>query len=355
MIKAEILLIIFLSFITLVFVFFLYSIMYGKGEVDLTEVYKADEKLSSYKIYFLGWVVSNEKSIGVFLKNSKKFTWVSPTWYYVDSDGNIIERYFDQKFVENAHENNVKVIPLVANKGFDPNIVSGIIRNKNVGDKVIDGLLRIVLEKGYDGINIDFEGVPSSDREFFTDFMRRLYYVFHKNGLIVSIDVPAKTREVYEGWSGAFDYKEISKYTDLFIIMIYDYHWSGGNPGPISPLDWFSDVLDYALKVVPREKIVAGVPFYGYDWPINGRGRGLTYGQAIDIAKKNGAKVHFDYEKGEAHFSYNIVPERHEVWFNIAKSTELRIKIALEKGVDKIAAWRIGQEDPLTWKVIERP
>jgi len=354
MLKTGFLILVILFFITLAFILFLYMIIYAKGEADLTEINNANRNLSGYSIYFWGWVIPTEKSIEDFVNNSKKFTWVSPTWYYVDGKGNIIERAFDKKLIEVARENNVKILPLIANKGFDPNIVNSIVRNKEIGDRVIDALLKIVVEKNFDGINIDFEGIPSSDREYFTDFMKRLYLKFHEYGKLVSIDVPAKTHEVYEGWSGAFDYKALSNYTDLFIIMIYDYHWSGGTPGPISPLDWFISVLDYAVSNVPRKKIVAGIPFYGYDWPMNARGRGVTYEQAITIAKKYGAKVHFDFDKGEAHFTYNIVLERHEVWFNIAKSTELRIKTALEKGIDKTAAWRIGQEDPKTWKVIER-
>ena len=44
----------------------------------------------------------------------------------------------------------------------------------------------------------------------------------------------------------------------------------------------------------------------------------------------------------------------HTVWFNIAKSKELRIGIALSKGIDKIAAWRIGHEDPKIWNIISK-
>jgi len=346
-------------FIIVIFVIFFAFIAYKsseRGEVDLTEIEKANSDLKTFKVYFLGWVVEySSKSVEVYYQQHDKFTWVSPTWYVIDSNGNVIEKVYDKDFVEKSKKWGVKVLPLVANEGFQAEVCRRIFENEDIRKKVIEKLLQIVLERGYDGINIDFEGIYPEDRDKFTQFMKELYTVFKKHGKIVSIDVAAKTSDVKTGWAGPYDYKELGKYTDLFIIMIYDYHWPGGQPGPISSLDWFEKVLDYALQTVPKEKIVAGIPFYGYDWPASGRAKGLTYVMAIELAKKYGVKVIFDNKEGEATFTYTIGWDKHTVWFNIAKSTELRIQIALKKGVNKIAAWRVGQEDPLTWKVIERP
>ncbi|MCD6369410.1 MAG: hypothetical protein J7L38_06410 [Thermoproteales archaeon] len=328
----------------------------SKGEVDLSDIEKANKNLSVFKIFFLGWVVEyDQESTLNYYKYHEKFTWVSPTWYVVDSNGNILEKYFDEYFVNKSKEWGVKVVPLVANEGFNREIVHKILSDPKLREKVAQQLLDLVLERGYDGINIDFENIPPEDRDNLTVFMKILYEMFHKRGKLVSIDVASKTKEVYTGWAGAYDYKELGKYSDLVILMIYDYHWSTGSPGPISPLNWFRSVLEYATQTIPKEKIVAGLPFYGYDWPVGQRAKGLKYSQAIELAKQYGAKVVFDEENGEATFKYLVMGLRHEVWFNIAKSTELRIRIALEYGINKIAAWRIGQEDPLTWNIIERP
>lgn len=336
-------------------IFYLWLALWPKGEADLSEIEEADEDLRHFKVKFLGWVVGySEDSVPDYYEHHEKFTWVSPTWYEVDGNGEVREENYREDLVEKSREWGVKVIPLIANSGFSSAVAHSILSDEKVRDRVIKSIVRIVLEKGYDGINIDFEGIDPSDRGNLTEFMRILHSEMSKHGKIVSIDVPAKTHETYEGWSGAYDYRELSRYVDLFVIMIYDYHWSGGRPGPISPLDWFERVIGYALENVPREKIVAGIPFYGYDWPASGKGRGVTYADAIDLATRFGAAVKFDWDSGEAYFSYTAGFERHDVWFNIAKSTELRIERALEMGVDKIAAWRIGQEDPKTWNVISK-
>ena len=251
--------------------------------------------------------------------------------------------------------NGVKVIPLIANKGFNRDIVHRILSNSANRERAVEQILDLVVSRSYDGINIDFENIPPEDRTNLTLFMKLLYEKLHPLGKIVTIDVPAKTQPTYSGWSGAYDYSALAKYCDLVIIMIYDYHWSGGKPGPISPLDWFSKVLDYAISVMPIEKIVTGIPFYGYDWPEGKRGRGVSYESAISTAKEANSMVHFDEVTGEAYFTYVLKGETHYVWFQIAKSTELRIKEALSKGISRIAAWRIGLEDPLTWDVINKP
>mgnify|MGYP003877823477 CR=1 FL=1 len=312
-------------------------------------------ELKPFKVYFLGWVVEySSDSKATYYGMHEKFTWVSPVWYTIDSEGRVVELAYDEALVERSREWGVKVLPLVSNEGFRGDICHKIF-SPGVRERVVDELLHIVLERGYDGINIDFEGVYPEDRDGLVAFMRELYRAFKRHGKIVSIDVPAKTRDVRSGWAGAYDYGRLANYTDLFIVMIYDYHWAGSKPGPISPLSWFERVLDYTLSVVPREKVVAGIPFYGYDWPPEGRATPLTYRDAINLAKQYNAEVRFDPEAGEATFTYVTGDGRHVVWFNVAESTKLRIETAVERGVYKIAAWRVGQEDPRTWDLITRP
>ena len=327
-----------------------------REKADFTEIIKANSRLEKLKVYFMGWVVEyDSKSKDNFYRYHDKFTWVSPTWYVFGENLKLIEKVYDEEFVSNCRKWCVKILPLIANKDFSRGIVHKILSDPEVREKAVNQIVEMVLSRGYDGVNIDFENIPPEDRENLTLFMKLLHEKLHPLGKLVTIDVPAKTQPTYSGWSGAYDYKALANYSDLVIIMIYDYHWAGGSPGPISPLDWFNDVLDYALQTIPREKIVAGIPFYGYDWPEGGRGRGVTYAMAIRIANESKAYVHFDSEKGEAYFTYYKDNIKHYVWFQIAKSTELRVKAALSKGIDKVAAWRIGQEDPLTWNVIDKP
>lgn len=309
-----------------------------------------------YEVELLGWVVYwDAKSEKRFVENADKFTWVSPTWYDIDGNGDISERGFSEKLIQVAREHGVKVVPLIANKGFSSEVGHSILTDPEIREKVLEGIVKIVAEKNYDGINIDFEGIDPADREALSRFICDLSERLHGLGKELSIDVPAKTRATYEGWSGAFDYAELAKCVDYLVIMIYDYHWSGGEPGPVSPLGWFKQVLSYVVATVPKEKIVAGIPVYGYDWPAGGKGRGITYEECVRQAELHGVEISFDAESGEVTYKYESGGVLHEVWCNTAKSAELRFEAALEYGINRIAFWRVGAEDPRFWSIIKRP
>ena len=108
---------------------------------------------------------------------------------------------------------------------------------------IVDKLVTVVESNGYDGIQIDFEGVNASDADKITDFMKRLHGAFKPRGWIVSQAVIARTSDAVHYWGGAYDYSELAKYNDYIAIMAYDYGYAG-RPDPIAvaPLWWVEDV-----------------------------------------------------------------------------------------------------------------
>ncbi len=320
----------------------------GPG-VNFTQV-----NLSEYRVRFLGWVVDYDPfSVTDFSNHSGAFTWVSPTGLYVDEEYKLGGAPAD--VTSTARNESVMILPLIANKNFDRSIVHGILSDTGVRDSVVDQIDRFVKAGGYDGVNIDFEDVPEGDRDLLTRFMQLLTERLRPEGELVTIDVPAKTSDTTIGWAGPYDYQALGQTCDLVILMVYDYHWSGGTPGAVSPLDWFEDVLRYSSSVIPASRLVVGIPFYGYDWPSGGTASGVSFQQALGTAEQVGKPVRFSNASGEYTFSYSKGGVDHEVWFQGAKSTELRLQVMQRYGLDQVAAWCIGQEDPRTWEVIVRP
>ncbi len=58
----------------------------------------------------------------------------------------------------------------------------------------------------------------------------------------------------------------MADHSDGLLLMNYDEHQDGGEPGPIASQDWFLDNLKQVLKTVPKEKIICSLGSYGYDW-----------------------------------------------------------------------------------------
>src|SRR5205807_6922570 len=148
---------------------------------------------------------------------------------------------------------------------------------------------------GYDGVNIDFENLASSDRALFSAMMSNVYARLHPVGKLVTLAMPAKTSERYEGFPGGFDYAGLAPNLDLAVIMAYDQHYSGGPAGPIADVAWVNDVINYAKVSIPPKKIVLGMPFYGYNWAIGRNGaRAMTYNDIVSTVFANGGQIQLD-------------------------------------------------------------
>ena len=65
-----------------------------------------------------------------------------------------------------------------------------------------------------------------------------------------------------------------------------------GPPMAVSPVDQVRRVLNYAVSVIPPEKILMGMPNYGYDWTLPYKqgtaARTVTNTGAIELALREG-------------------------------------------------------------------
>ncbi len=138
---------------------------------------------------------------------------------------------------------------------------------------LITNLINLVDNRGADGVNIDFEGLPAANKTDFANFMVELSNQMH--AAIPNSDVSTVLYAV--DWSDVFDFSIMAGPVDHFIIMGYDYYYSGSsNAGPNDPLYHFGNsynftlsksITEYLFKGCPKEKLVLGLPYYGHDWP----------------------------------------------------------------------------------------
>lgn len=178
-------------------------------------------------------------------------------------------------------------------ENFNGDLAHQILSDPNTRQKTIDNLVEKLTEWGLSGVHIDFEWVRPSDRQNLTLFLQELKAAFEPHDLLVTIAVPAKTHDSYtDSWSGAYDYAAIARHVDQMMVMTYDEHWSGGHPGPVASIGWVERVVRFALAAgVPADKLVLGVPGYGYDWPASGNARAVTHRQAIEQASRHGVPI----------------------------------------------------------------
>lgn len=296
-------------------------------------------------------------SLQAMAKAGNSLTGVVPFLFSVDAYGNVSGEN-DWQALQQAKKAGQTTLALVHNiKGdwFNKEVGHNLLAWQTNRTRAINGILKVVEQYGYDGVNIDFESIAPADRQNLTTFLRELSWALRPKGYLLTISVPAKVSDdPNHNWSGAYDYKAIGEYVDWMMIMAYDQHYKTGTPGPVAAVDWVERVVKYATSVVPAQKIILGVPTYGYDWPLNGKdARSVSYAQAMKIAKDRGItpKWHSTYKT--PYFSYETNGLKRQVWFESSWSLEHKLQVVKDYGLKGIALWRLGLEDPRTWEVIE--
>ena len=302
------------------------------------------------------------RGFAAIVANADLFSEVSPFWYRVQADGRIVPyttasgaTYEDQAILSFLRTNGILVIPTVANildGVWDGAVVSKIIADPQLSATNISGLVNLAITSGYDGIDLDYENLRASDRPAFTAFVQNLAAALHAHGKLLTVNVYAKTSEPGT-WDGprAQDWWAIGQVADQVRIMTYEYSWSTSPPGPISPVNWVNEVISFATSEIAAEKIMQGVPFYGYDW-IGQRGTDLVWNQAMGLANQHGAAIMWDSASASPWFEYGSDPSRHTVWFENGSSVDAKLQVTRLYNIGGVTLWRLGGEDPTNWAAL---
>jgi spore germination protein YaaH len=268
--------------------------------------------------------------------------------YHFTNDGSLNELN-DLRAIEAAWRSRTIPLATITNltaTGFSPQLASQVLRNPEARNKLIDNIFTITSERGYGGVNIDIEGVRAEDRDRFSTFLYDLKELLRTKGLRLSIAVPAKTSDDIP-WLKGFDYGAVGSVVDLMFIMAYDWHYLGSEPGPVAPIDQVIRTLEFALERVPRNKILLGVPLYGYDWIIpyssETPAKTISNQQAVELAMKTGSPIQYSDEFQSPYFNYTDEQGlRHVVWFEDTRSMARKIRLIRDYKLWGMGAWQIS-------------
>jgi spore germination protein YaaH len=262
-----------------------------------------------------------------------------------------------------AHANGVAIVLTVTNFGHEQNraLLSSPQRRANLAT----ALANAVASGGGDGVNIDFESVPGSERDNLTAFMRELATRVRAAvpDAEISMAIPAVD------WTSAFDVSALDDVCDYLIMMGYDYHWrSAPQAGPVAPLAGESLNITRSLQTylglgVAPGKLMLGVPWYGYDWPTVDSSRGAAtagtgspalYATAVAAARSNESL--FDAPTSSPWYRYVVENQWHQAWYDDSLSLALKYRLVNEMGLAGIGIWALGYQGENTdvWQGIHQ-
>ncbi len=251
---------------------------------------------------------------------------------------------------------------LTENGTFSSGLARDVIASSDLSERVIENIARIVAEKGYGGVDVDFEYVPGENAGDYADFVRRLNEWLGEE-YTVFVSLAPKYRANQEGLLyGGHDYGGLGAAADKTLLMTYEWGYAYGPPLAVSPVNEVRRVLDYAVTVIPREKLLLGFPNYGYDWAlpyVRGETKAESIGnvEAVERALEKNTEIQYDTTAAAPFYTYFDRPRtfsdavEHIVWFEDAKSAEALLRLVNEYTMEGAGVWNIMRYFPALWLV----
>lgn len=241
---------------------------------------------------------------------------------------------------------------------FNNYLITVLVNNPEVQQTLIGQLLETIAEKGYEGVDIDFEYILAEDRVPFADFVSNVRAAVNDMGYPVSVALAPKTSDNQPGLLyGGKDYALLGEAADSVLLMTYEWGYTYGPPMAVAPIHKVRQVVEYALTRIPAEKINLGIPNYGYDWPLPYE-RGVTKAQtisntqAVEIAIENNAEIRFDQTAMSPFFTYEKDGVSHEVWFEDVRSLKEKFSLISEYDLRGAVYWQIMNLFRANWLLL---
>lgn len=288
-------------------------------------------------------------------------TYLIPFTYEISEDGSLIP-LDDALLIQMAKEYGTAPFMSLSNlrepEGFDSRLAHHILGNRELQDRIIRETLTTMRQKGYGGLDIDFEYILEEDKYRLADFIQRFRNHLNPAGYEVFVTLAAKTSGEEAGLlTAGHDYKAVGEAADAVLLMTYEWGYRYGPPMAVAPIGNVRQVLDYAVTQIPPRKIFLGVPNYGYDWPLPYQqgvteARSISNVEAVDIAMEQGVPIQYDKDAQAPYFQYVKDGVTHEVWFDDAKSIRAKLELVAEYGLRGAGYWNLMRPFPENWTVL---
>lgn len=249
--------------------------------------------------------------------------------------------------------------PFGPDGNFNNQLIHSVVNNPSYRERLFQNLLETMDEKGYQGLDIDFEYILPEDRDAFSAFVEQAAQTMRSAGYRTSIALAPKTSPDQKGllYEGK-DYRALGAAADHVLLMTYEWGYTYGPPMAVAPVNQVRRVVEYALTEIPAEKVNLGIPNYGYDWPLpfeRGVTKAVTLGnvEAARLAAEEGAEIHFDSLAESPFFHYTKDGVTHEVWFEDVRSLQAKFNLIREYSLQGCGYWQIMKWFRANWLLLQ--
>lgn len=281
--------------------------------------------------------------------------YLSPFTYGMTFSGNLIPPN-DAKMLNLAYNLGTKgalhLSTLDSTDRFDTALATNVFNNYTARETLLKEIAETMRQKKFSLIDVDFEYLNAGDALGYAEFVAELKSLGYP---VIVAAAPKTSREqkgqLYEG----HDYGLLAQSADYLFVMTYEWGYTYGPPLAVAPLPNVRRVFEFALTETSADKILMGIPNYGYDFSlpyVAGASRATSIGnrRAVDIARQHGAEIQFDQTAMAPYFNYRDASGTlHEVWFENARSIYAKFMLLQELGLQGVGYWNLMREFPQLW------
>jgi spore germination protein len=281
--------------------------------------------------------------------------------YQVKPDGSLTP-IPDDEVIKTARQAGTAPLMVISNikegGSFDSNLAHTILTSEQVQNNLLDNVIKTLKDKNFYGLDIDFEYILPQDKQNYNAFLKKTVDRLHPLGYTVSTALAPKASANQPGLLyQAHDYPAHGALVDHVILMTYEWGYLRGPARAVAPLNLVEKVIQYAVSVMPSNKILMGIPNYGYDWTLpfvkGSSANPITNLEAIDIAARVGAQIQFDAAAQSPYFTYFENNRNHEVWFEDARSIEAKLRLVKKYNLGGVSYWNLTGFFPQNWLVLD--
>ena len=285
-----------------------------------------------------------------------------PFTYGIRPNGTLVELE-DQPLIAAAQQMGVTPVmhlsTLTEQGSFDNELAHLVLTDSQIQSTLIEAVTATMTERGYQCLDVDFEFVFAQDAQSYAAFIARLRDTLAPMGWPVIVALVPKISAdqpgmLYEG----HDYRLLGAAADLVLLMTYEWGYTYGPPMAVAPLPNVRQVVEYALTEIPEEKILLGIPNYGYNWTLpfrQGVSKAISISNqyAVTLAGKYGVAISYSDTSQAPWFRYRDEGGReHEVWFEDARSIQAKLSLLSQYGLRGAGYWNLMRPFPQNWVVL---
>ncbi|MDO7840972.1 glycosyltransferase [Sphingomonas immobilis] len=286
-------------------------------------------------------------------RNINELDWLIPGWVSVTGPQHKITVFRDTAAREilNRAQRRPLLLPMIQNAesgDWDGAGMAALLHAPAARKNLLDKLEPWLAANQAGGAFFDFENLPPAALPDYRTFLREAKARFAKRGWVTAIAAPVGD----DGWN----IRAFAPVVDRVFLMAYDEHELSGDAGPVASQAWFQQAVARAAHGVPRDKIVVAIGNYGYDWHSDSEAGGdpIAIEEAWQAARESSVTPTFDKASGNTGFAYMDGKVRHELWLLDAASAYNQLRFLNRAGLNSVALWRLGSEDPGLWSIFGR-